>query len=219
MRWLSRLPDTFRAAALAKAAAWAGQDWIPVGRIAQRRTAAEYQASEQTGRIGDRAYRLVVYRSSSLDHRKAKSLDRHLTQIRAAAERAAADLAAQDFACVADAEAAATAFRAEPPSWWGCQTTVRAVTRTAKRPRPGRPRRDAAPPTRTVYRVQVTWGPRDEAAVQTELQRRSPFVLITTLPADQYDARALLAEYKGQTRGEMALSQTPLRSTALSAAT
>lgn len=144
----------------------------------------------------------MIYRSSSLDHRKAKSLDRELTQSRAAAERAAAELVAQDFACAADAEAAASAFRAPAPRWWPCPATVTAVTVTGSHARPGWPRRDAAPPTRTVYRVQITWGPRDEAAVQTELERRSTFVLITTLPADRYDARALLAEYKGQTSVE-----------------
>ncbi len=46
----------------------------------------------------------------------------------------------------------------------------------------GRPRRDAPAPTHPVVRVQVTWGPRDEAAVQTELERRSTFVLSTPLP-------------------------------------
>lgn len=202
MRWLSRLPDTFGVAATAKAAAWAVDDWIPMGRIAQRRTAAEYRASEQTGWIGDREYRLVVYRSSSLDHRKAKSLDRELDRVRADAERAAADLAAQPFACAADAEAAAAAFHAQAPCWWPCTPTVTAVTVTGHRSHPGRPRRDEKPPTRTVHRVQITWGPRDEAAVQTELQRRSTFVLITTLSGDRYDARALLEEYKGQTSVE-----------------
>lgn len=38
MHGLSRLPDTFRVAATAKAA---GADWIPIGRLAQRRTAAD----------------------------------------------------------------------------------------------------------------------------------------------------------------------------------
>ncbi len=177
---LSRLPNPFGVAATAKAAAWDAAAWIPVGRVAPRPTAAAYWASEQTGRMGDREHRLVVYRSSSRDHRKAQSLDRELAQIRADAERAAADLAAHDFACAADADAAAAAWRVQAPRWWGSQTTVHAVTLTEKRRRPGRPRREEIPPSRTVYRVQVTWDPREEAAVQTERPRRSPFVLMTT---------------------------------------
>jgi len=43
------------------------------------------------------------------------------------------------------------AFRATPPRWWPCTTTVAPVTVTDKRSHP------APPPT--VYRVQVTWGP------------------------------------------------------------
>ena len=38
--------------------------------------------------------------------------------------------------------------------------------------------------------------------MQKELERRSTFVLITTLPATRYDAAALLREYKGQTSVE-----------------
>ncbi len=202
LAWLSRLPDTFGVAATAKAAAWAAATWIPVGRVAQTPHAAPYAASEQTGTIGDRLYRLVVYRSSSLDRRKAKTLDRDLAQARATAKQAAAALSAQDFACAADAEAAATTFAATAPRWWPCPTTVAPVTVTEKRPHPGRPRRDAPAPTRTIYRVTVAWGRRDDEAVRTELARRSTFVLITTLAADRYDAEALLREYKGQTSVE-----------------
>ena len=114
----------------------------------------------------------MVSRSSRLDRRKAKALERDLAQARATAERAADTLTAQDFACAADAAAAATAFRAAAPRWWPCLTTVGPVTVTTKRGHPGRPRRDDPAPTHTVYRVQITWGPRDEAAVRGELERR-----------------------------------------------
>ena len=197
LAWLSRVPDTFGVAATAKTAAWAADAWIPVGRVA---------ASEQTGAIGDRPYRLVVYRSSSLDRRKAKTLERELARARASAERAADALCADDFACAADAEAAVAAFRATAPRWWPCTTTVGPVTVTEKRAHRGRPRRDDPAPTHTVYRVQVTWGPRDEAAVRTALERRSPCVLITTLPATRYDAAALLREVQGADQRGAAVS-------------
>ena len=200
--WLSRLPDTFGAAATAKAAAWAADTWTALGRVAARPQAAEYWAAEHTATIRDRTYRLVVYRSSSLDQRKAKAFDRELARVRTAADRAAATLAAQPFPRVADAEAAAAAFRATAPRWWPCTPTVGAVTRPAPRTRRGRPRADAAPPSVTTYHVTVAWGPRDDVAVRAELQRRSCFVLITTLAADRYDAAALLREYKGQTSVE-----------------
>jgi hypothetical protein len=115
-------------------------------------------ANEQSGIIGDQTYRLVVYWSSSLDQRPARSLDRDLAQLRAGANRPPGTLAQEDFACALGAEAAAAAFRAQAPRWWPCTTTVQAGTGRDKRPHPGRPRRDAPPPTHTVYRVQVTWG-------------------------------------------------------------
>ena len=196
--WLSRLPDTFGAAVTAKAAAWAADTWTALGRVAARPQAAEYWAAEHTATIRDRTYRLVVYRSSSLDQRKAKAFDRELARIRMAADRAAATLADQPFQCAADAEAAATAFRATAPRWWPCTPTVGAVPRARR----GRPRADTPPAVVTTYHVTVAWGPRDEIAVRAELQRRSGFVLITTLPADRSDAAALLREYKGQTSVE-----------------
>jgi transposase len=167
--------------------------------VAQTPRGAPYAASEPTGRIGDRDYRLVVDRSSSLARRKAKTLDWDLPQTRAVAEQAAAVLSAQDFACAADAEAATTTFAGTAPRWWPCYPTVAPITLTDKRARPGRPRRDDPTPTHTIYRVTVTWGSRDDAAVETELARRSTFVPITTLPADRYDTAALLREHKGQT--------------------
>ena len=206
LAWLSRLPDTFGVAATAKAAAWAADAWIPVGRVAASPRAATYAAPEQTGTIGDRPSRCVVYRSSSLDRRQAKTLARELTAARATAERAADALSAQDFACAADAAAAAAVFRTTAPRWWPCTTTVDPVTVTETRAHRGRPRRDDPAPTHTVYRVQVTWGPRDEAAVQTELERRSPFVLITTLPLTRYDAAARLREDQGADQRGTAVS-------------
>lgn len=202
MTWLSRLPDTFGAAGTAKAAAWAAATWTALGPVAARPHAATYWAAEHTATIRDRPYRVVVYRSSHLDQRKAKAFDRELARIRTAADRAAATLAHEGFQCAADAEAAATAFRATAPRWWPCTTTVGTVTRPAPRPRRGRPRADIPPAGVTTYHVTVAWGPRDETAVRAELQRRSCFVLITSLPVARADAAALLREYKGQTSVE-----------------
>ncbi len=206
MTWLSRLPDTFGAAGTAKAAAWAAATWTALGPVAARPHAATYWAAEHTATIRDRPYRVVVYRSSHLDQRTAKACDRELARIRMAADRAAAPLAHEGFPCAADAEAAATAFRATAPRWWPCTTTVGTVTRPAPRPRRGRPRADTPPAVVTTYHVTVAGGPRDETAVRAELQRRSCFVLITSLPVARADAAALLREYKGQNQRGTTLS-------------
>ncbi len=196
---VSRLPETFGAAAAAKAAAWAADVWIPVGRIGVRNDAATYQASEQTGVIDDRAYRLVVYHSSHLDKRKAKTLERVVARAEVALAETAATLSRTRFACVADAETAAAAWR-DTATWHAVQTTVAAETVVGKRSTRGRPRADAPPPpTTTVYYVQPTVGAPDPARIRAAQARESTFVLITTLPAPDYDPRRLLEEYKGQT--------------------
>jgi hypothetical protein len=50
------------------------------------------------------------------------------------------------------------------------------------------------PRTRTVYRVVARVVGRDAARVEAERQRRSTFVLITTVPRTEADARDLLLE-------------------------
>jgi len=198
LQFLSRLPETVGAAAAAKAAAWAGP-WGPLGRIGVRADAATYQASEPTGTIDDRPYRLVVYRSSHLDRRKARTLARQVARAGEALATAAAALARAPFACAADAEAAAQAGAATA-TWHTVTTAVVAEPVVAKRARPGRPRADAPPPSATlVYRVHATVGAPDPARIPAAHARASCFVLLTTRPADRFDARRLLQEYKEQT--------------------
>jgi transposase len=133
LRLVSQLPETFNAAAAAKAAAWAADTWIPVGRIGVRQDAATYHAAEQTGAIDNRSYRLVVYRSSHLDRRKQKTLDRAVARAATALAQSAAALTAMAFACAADAEAAAATWRATA-TWHAVTTTVVPDTVVAKRP-------------------------------------------------------------------------------------
>lgn len=193
LRFVSRLPETFGAAAAT---------WIPVGRMGVRADAATYHAAEQTAVIDDRSYRLVVYRSSHLDQRKVKTLDRTVARAGAQLAHTAAALGATRFACAADAEAAAQAWRATA-TWHAVQTTVVAQTVVGKRPTRGRPRAAAPPPPTTpVYHVQATVGDPDPARIQAAWEREATFVLITNLPAADYDARRLLEEYKGQTAVE-----------------
>ncbi len=86
---ISRCPGTFRVVDAAKAAAWAADQWIPVGTVAERRHAAHYHAYAYRATIGDVPYRLVVYRSSALDTRNVHPVDREIAEARRALARAA----------------------------------------------------------------------------------------------------------------------------------
>ncbi len=70
------------------------------GRISKRwryGSAAHYWASAQTTMIDGYRYRMVVYWSSALDHRKEKSLDREIATVRTTLEKAAKSLRPASF--------------------------------------------------------------------------------------------------------------------------
>ena len=198
LSFISRCPGTYGAVAAAKAAAWAADAWMPVGTVAERRNAAHYHAFEQTATIGDVAYRLIVYRSSAWDERKVRTVDREIAGARGVLTRAAQARERQTFECEADAQAAAAAFQARVEHRW-FHLSPPVVSERAERITPGRgrPRKDA--PTRSVWTVTVTVGDVDAARRQEEWERRCTFVLITNLPPETWDARAVLQEYKEQT--------------------
>ncbi len=103
VRFLSRLPENYKVAAKAKILAWKG-DWTPMGKVSSGKKAASYWASEQTGIIADREYRLVVFRSSHLAERKTKTLEKELLKEEERLEKETTVLANQSFSCQEDAE-------------------------------------------------------------------------------------------------------------------
>ncbi|PSR24366.1 MAG: transposase, partial [Sulfobacillus thermosulfidooxidans] len=195
--FISRCPDTFGAVAEVKAAAWAADNWETVGTVAERRNAASYWASEHAAIIGETTYRFIVYRSSALDNRKATTLDREIAQARDTLTQAAQALHRQTFQCEADAQTAAAAFQQRPEQQWfqPMPPTIAERTERVSQGR-GRPRKDA--PVRTIWTVSASIGADDGHRRHAEWERRSTFALITTLPRETWDARAVLQEYKGQ---------------------
>nr|WP_242848409.1 IS1634 family transposase [Sulfobacillus thermosulfidooxidans] len=132
LRFLSRCPETFRAAHDAKTAALAANTWVPLGKIGERADAATYAAAEQTGEIEGRSYRLVVYRSDHLAERKAHTIARQVERAHNQLTRAATRLAETVFACAHDAEEAVAAWRATA-QWHHVEATVVAETQVPKR--------------------------------------------------------------------------------------
>ncbi len=201
IRFVSRCPDTFGATGAAKTAAWAADEWEAIGAVAQRARAADYRASEQSGVLGDRRYRLVVYRSTVPDQRHARAVDRDIEQQRRVLDQAADTVRAQVFVCEADARQALAYWLATTPrAWHHVSGDVQAETRHA---RPGRPRTTPVDgDVITTWRVAITVGAVDAARRQQALERHSTFVLITTVPREELSAADLLTEYKGQVHVE-----------------
>ncbi len=89
------------------------------------------------------------------------------------------------------------AFQARAEYRWFPQSSVRITSRLERvSTGRGRPRKDA--PTQTVWSAAATVGRVDETRRESERQRRSTFVLITTLPKETWKAEQVLREYKDQ---------------------
>lgn len=201
IRFVSRCPETFSATSQAKTAAWETSDWQQIGAVAERQQAVRYQASEQTGTLGDQTYRLVVYRSNTVDARRVHAVDREISHERTRVERAAHLLTSQTFACEADAQQALQQWHRENPVKWHHMAS--SVNSQTKQTRPGRPRKTPDPADITIrWRVTLCIENVDGNMRQRELERRSTFVLITTVPPEQLSAAQLLREYKGQVHVE-----------------
>ena len=203
VHWLGRLPETYGLARAVKTQAWAQPDtaWIALGTCSPKKGAAPYRAQILPGQLAGYAVRCLVVHSDALDQRRERTLQRAIAAERHPLDTTAQDLTRQSFACAADAEAAsATAVATLGPRWHRVTATV--VAEPVTRRRRGRPRKDAAPETTTIYRVRWTVADPDPAAVQAERQRRSTFVLVTDDP--DRPARALVAAYKDQDQAEHA---------------
>jgi hypothetical protein len=141
VRWLGRLPETYTLAREVKAAAWAAPDttWEDLGTFSPRTGAAHYRVQIHPGTLATYPVRCVVVHSDALDRRRERTLQREIATEAAARRTAAAALARQVFACVADAEAAhAVAVKAAAPRWHAVTPTV--VAETVVRRGRGRPR-------------------------------------------------------------------------------
>jgi transposase len=122
-----------------------------------------------------------------------KKLEREVSQIKAMHGR----LLNKTFACEADARCAMAPLlsRLELHT---ATVFVDAVEVTEKRPKRGRPAKDAPPPsTETVWvaRYELTPNP---VAIEAERRQASCFVLVTDWGEDEWDDKRVLAEYRHQ---------------------
>jgi len=79
IRFISRLPENFAIAKTLKEEAWQRGEWESLGAIAQgEKTLHSIGTSSLVDEIDGRQYRFVVVRSSALDKRREKSLEKQL---------------------------------------------------------------------------------------------------------------------------------------------
>lgn len=204
VKFLTRLPATYKECGRAICDAVAAGNWIDLGKLnqtpaTQKRPAAYYRGSEATVELYGEPYRAIVVHSSAHDKRRHKRIDRLLLQKRKDLETHCKKINSGPFYCRADAEAAADKIRrASANSYHRLHYEIRKL---AKYPR-GRPAKGAArTPIGYEYLLDVKIDV-DAGAVAPLRLEAGCFVLICNMSGkqerDQWPAGALLELYKNQ---------------------
>lgn len=200
IRFISRLPATYRAHGQVIEQVLAANAWEAVGRLAEtapskNRLGATYRVAEASVSLAGRDYRAIVVHSSSHDRRQHKRLERDLQRAERHLQGQLKTLCRGPSACEADAQAAADQAGAQHTPYHRLRVEVEARPCYA----PGRPKQDG---TRTLQRLD--YGLRgevsaDAAAIAKAREQAGCFVLLTNVPAEGaegYSAGQVLASYK-----------------------
>lgn len=207
IKFISRLPATFKQEGMVKDRAWADGSWQELGALTlnPKRDSAVYKCKDYIAEIDGRPYRLIVVHSSKLDKRKANKFERDLSKQKVELDEKIAELGALEFACEPDAQAALNRLRQEcTGSFYSISGNVESEEVVLKRARRGRPRKGEEAPTKTVWRAKASVGPLNEEVYEHAKQKASCFVLITNIhDAGEYPADKVLLEYKEQSCVEL----------------
>jgi len=204
VKFLTRLPATYKECARVISDAVAADIWIDFGALnntpaTKKRPAAYYRGYETTVEIDGEPYRAIVVHSSAHDKRRHKRIDRLLQQKRKELEATCKKINSGPFFCRVDAEAAAEKIsRAAANSYHRLQYEVKKET---KYPR-GRPAKGKARiPTGYEYLLDVKIDVDPDVVCPLRLEAGC-FVLICNLSSDQersqWTAASLLELYKNQ---------------------
>jgi transposase len=200
--FITRLPATYSECERVIGEAVARNRWEEVGVLAQtpptqHRPGTFYKVAEDVVTLYGKTYRAVVVHSSSQDQRRQKRLEREIQASSTALEATVREAARQEYACRADAEAAAAKLQALPSAYHWVDVEVQ------ERPQygPGRPSSTRPRAVKALrYGLQVTLHERAEVMARKR-QEAGCFVLLTNVPPVgemAHSARAVLQAYKEQ---------------------
>ena len=204
VKFLSRLPATYKECARVISEAVSADDWIDFGKLnetpaTQKRPAAFYRGFETTVELYGETYRSIVVHSSAHDKRRHRRIDRLLQQKRKELEGDLKKTNAGSFYCRADAEAVADkVVRAAVGSYHRMQCDVKAVPRYPRgRPAKGTTRTPIGHEYLLDIRIDV-----DTDAISRLRLEAGCFVLLCNLTSEQeksqWSAQSLLELYKDQ---------------------
>lgn len=204
VKFLTRLPATYKECARAISDAVYADNWIDLGKLnetpaTQKRPAASYRGFESTVELYGDTYRAIVVHSSAHDKRRHKRIDRMLDQKRKELETHCKKINSGPFYCHADAQVAADKIiKAAVGSYHRLQC---AITKVPKYPR-GRPAKETTrTPIGQEYLLDVKIDV-DTDAISLMRLEAGCFVLLSNLSNEQeqsrWTAESLLELYKDQ---------------------
>jgi transposase len=208
-RFVSRLPANFSACPAAIDRAVESGLWVELGTLAElesSRKPASYRAQEATVEIGEKEWRAVVVHSDSHDRRRQKAIERRLEQSAKDLSSRAGETQVRYF-CEQDAMAAVSAMEAMEGQLHAIEASYTEVAVNKR----GRPPKEGPRPVDIRY--DLSWRiVEKEDKVRRLRERAGCFVLLTNVPVESLDAKALLLTYKGQygTESDFSFLKDPL---------
>lgn len=204
IKFLTRLPATYKECARAIETAVDADQWIEIGTLnateaTVKRPAAVYRAHETVVNLHGNPYRALVVHSSAHDKRRHRRIDRMLAQKRKELEYTCKKFNAGPFFCEADARKTAEQLsKAAAGSYHRLQCRISKLDKYPRgRPSASKPRI----PIGQEYILEVTIE-EDRSALAALRLEAGCFVLLSNLTDpkdyDQWPAEALLALYKDQ---------------------
>jgi len=201
--FISRLPASYNECQRVIGEAVKQDAWDEIGIIAEtkptrNRPGTHYRAYETEVELYGKRYRAVVVHSSAHDRRRQKRIERELQAEHKSMATEMKKACKIDYACHADAEAAATRIANTKATYY----RIKAEVEERPKYKRGRPKGGVKEVAEMRYGISAIMT-ENEAAVATLREEAGCFVLITNVPGPQeqeggYDSRAILHAYKEQ---------------------
>jgi transposase len=200
--FVTRLPAVYAECGRVIWEAVTADRWVEVGPLARtkptaNRPATLYRAAESTVTLYGNEYRAVVVHSSAHDKRRQKKIDRELAREKTSLEKSFNEHCMNEYACEADARAAAQRWAAQPARYHELACEIEPHCTYARgRPKNGEPRKV----TRVQYRVSSRIE-QSASALERMKKEAGCFVLLTNVPRQgegAADVKEILSLYKEQ---------------------
>lgn len=205
VKFISRLPGTFKLVDELKEQALAQDNWVQVGSFSDSKKAAKYRVWESRAQLYSQEYRFIVVHSSALEATKARTIERKIQKEEKELAQKCKALAKRAFACEADAIAELAAFQKEHRDAYH-KLNGQIICKEEKKKRQGRGRPPAGytPEYEIKWYVECSVGAVKPEAVQKALAREAMFILITNvLDSSSLSAAEALQKYKEQNSVEI----------------